>query len=255
MMVLSKFRSQVLYIWLCCRFAVILFIFFHLLQNKFIFEQVKELMFLILPVFAVDFAAAIKNATANGESGISRAGDKQVDRLTIILGKWVPIIFAGYLILVLTFQSAGTTAGNQGFGQMKELIGWAEVIYAFYTGFMLLSLFSASVSTDEEIKATLEKIQQALQSPVRPVSFNGARVDQIKSLIAKGQVQAAIDQLISELEAGNDNNHLTNQVLNLSAQFHLYTQRKRVNITKDDTVFNQVSLGLLEIVDEMRGRS
>lgn len=256
-MLLSRFRTQVLYSLLGSKLAVILTIFFHLLQSKFIFEQVRELLFIVVPLFAVYLVAASSYLSHSGTELQRDQNDKSVSGPILFLGRWVPILFAIYMIIVLTAPSSGTAEKSTGFQQMKEMVGWAEVIFGFFLGYVFTSLFqwgNTSPSQTEALSATLEKIQQMLAHPSRATTVQSIDAKQLKALIVSGQISAAIESLVGELESKEDSGELLNQVLNLHAQFHLYTQQRRVNLVGDDTILNRVRQGLLEIIDQVDGK-
>ncbi len=252
-MPLSKFRSQIIYVLFFSKIAVLLVLFFHWAQSKFQFSHVKELLFIILPLFTVYLTLLMKFTMDEANELETEA--KQVKGPIVIIGRTTPIFFAFYMIAALTFPPAGAL---ESFNQMKEMIGWGEIIFGFYIGYVIQAIIQKSVAPknqEERIIASLDQIQSTLhrrpflKSPVGKAETR--ELAEIKGLLSKGKIRKAINQLKDYVQSHTESDDLLNQLINLSGQYYQYQEQRRLNLTNDHTIPNRVVAALLEIITEL----
>lgn len=225
---------------------------FILMGSKFKFHQVKDLLFIILPLFTVYLTIIMKFITVL--DSVPAQLEYHVSGPIIFIGRLFPFIFAIYMILVIVFHPAGTSSSeNNSFMQMKELIGWGEATFGFYIGYIVQAVFQKipqSNNQSEELISTLKQIQKRIR-PIKNISDTSNDLTELKSLIGQGDIQEAFDKLKNYIFQNDSSNKVLNQVINLSSQYYRYAEQKRLNLVNDDTIANKVTKGLLEIIDEL----
>ena len=77
-------------------------------------------------------------------------------------------------------------------------------------------------------------------------------IEKIKTLISKGKVETAIDELKFLLK--DKDGELYNQVIVLSTQFYKYIREVRLNLPTDEKAFNRTILSLTELCDELNDK-
>ena len=255
-MLFSKFRRHVIYIIFFSKMSVLLVLFFHRLQSKFLYTQVKDLLFIILPLFTVYLSILMKFLLDAEKSPELTAEVKMVSGPVVFIGKLLPTLFALYMILVLTLQPAGSP---DSFVQMKEMIGLGEVIFGVYIGYIIQATIQKAVAPERQEKrivATLRLLRVIAKSTFTengPQNQVDIPKSKLKDLLAKGKIEQTLDLLIKHLQElnGSDNEILLNQVIILSGQFHQYRREAQLNLTDDITIPSRVTYALLDFIDEI----
>jgi len=247
-MSLKKFRNQLSYILLFSKLAVIIVLALHYLQHKFLPYQAKELLLIILPLFIVYLTVSFAS-NRNIPEGVKLSMEKPI----ILLCKWIPIAFAIYMILVMTFLQSGTSGDGAPFRQMKDMIGGAEVIFGFYIGFIfqILTKNNFNTITDQDhLLLTLKQLQTQLKGTKESIIPDIDKAT-LKQQLGKGKIQEVITTLTDSISTNTEATGLLNQVIQLSGQYHKYNEQKRLNLIDSDVLINQVTHNLLQVIDEL----
>ena len=259
-MPLARFKSQIIYILLFCKLFVLGILFLHFAQHKFTYHQTKELLFILFPLFAAYLVLALKYVP-NHKPQISGKGVREA---IVLMGRLMPILFTLFAVVVLTFQSIGTASGQESFQRMREIIGWNEILFGVYFGYIIQVIIQKSDSVPDQNQAILFTLQQLQANFEHRPPMNSTDKEQhqqqvilmeLKQTIAEGKIAKAIENLKSFIQSSSNAQGALNQVIQLSAQYNQYKERRRLNLTNNDLMPNLVANGLLEIIDELHNRT
>lgn len=227
-------------------------IFVHGLQHKFVSSQVLELFLIIAPQFAMCLTMALLFSSFSKNETTGKG--MPLNALQGLIGNIFPIVYALCMIVVLTVMPSGTAEEADSFGQMKTIVGSIEIILGFYTGFLtwwLLQRVHSELPHQKWLLANLSQFQQQVKVhyPHELINFD---TKELKQLLSKGKVKEVIEILSNVISNKGEMRDLLNQLINLSSQYHIYNEQRRLSLIKDDTVANQVIHGLLQIIDDMQ---
>ena len=226
-------------------------IFVHRLQHKFVSSQVIELFLIIAPQFVMCLTMALLFSSIS-KNEISK-NIMPINAIQGLIGNLFPVIYTICMIVVLTIMPAGTADEINSFGQIKIIVGIIEIVMGFYTGFLawwLLQRVHTELPHQKWLLANLAQFQQQIKVH-HAHELNNFDSKELKQLLSKGKVKEVIEIPTNIISDKVEMCDLLNQLINLSSQYHIYNEQRRLNLIKDDTVANQVIHGLLQIIDDM----
>lgn len=130
------FRQRLIYALMIAKFAVVGWAFFMWLTKGYNFSQLKEILLLIVPLFSTNLILMIQyylddNKDRSVDDAMTVAGPVR------IIGLIGSMLYGLYMIGVLAMVPGDPDA----FTNMKEMLGWGEILFGVYLGYVVKSIF------------------------------------------------------------------------------------------------------------------
>ena len=137
-----QLKDRLAYILFGAKFIVVSSIFILWCSGGFNFQQMSEILVIVIPLFSVHLTMIIKDylETKEDKSLLSRPLRKPL----VVLSQALPLGYTLYMILVvvgLSNVSGDTSAAQEKFAQMKTLLGIGEIIFGVYLGIIISTMF------------------------------------------------------------------------------------------------------------------
>ncbi len=139
-MKLTLFRKRMIYLLLICQFVIIGTAIFLWIASGYDFQQLKEIFFLIIPLFSANITLAVHFYLNKLDK--TETKDYEVPGPLKVIGIGGSIVYAVYMLAIL-FSYVNVSSDSDSFTQMKELIGWGEILFGVYIGYIMAAIFKS----------------------------------------------------------------------------------------------------------------
>jgi len=130
------FRQRLLYAMLSAKLTVVSWTLFMWLTKGYNFSQLKEILFLVVPLFSANLIIMIQYYL-DKEKIAAFDNEDIVPSPVRIIGLVGSLLYAFYMIGVLSMVPGETDA----FNDLKEMLGWGEILFGVYLGYVVKAVF------------------------------------------------------------------------------------------------------------------
>lgn len=132
-----QLKDRLAYILFAAKFGVIVWTFFMWMTKGYNFQQLTEILAILIPLFSVHMTIIIKDYLENKEH--KKQVGIHIRKPLVFFSQTLPIGYTIYMLLVI----AMVPGQDKAFAQMKTLLGVGETIFGVYLGMIISTLFKA----------------------------------------------------------------------------------------------------------------